>query len=810
MKRITSIVASQLIAIFFFASVALPVRPTEEVVPTIPLPETGIEFQITAEQEYALEELNFKNKNKFQVKWPETKRNNFYLINSMPDVELGEEKKVGKKFLKNISPVFKFKPQLEDLYLEKVVRVDPPNVEKIAKEKFGKTLGELLHTVLKGNRGDNILRFIKKYLGLSLGDIIRELHKGKTHLFFQQTHNSIPIYGAKVHVHIPDGKKPSYVNGTYYPNVEVSNEVSILEDEAIKIAKESLNINTEEKIVIEGEIIANLIILPVEGDFYYVYEVLFSTIEPFGDWEIIVNAQYGEIHGLRNLVLSLDTVTRTGSVYVHHPLISDVTSEPLPNLYDTGFLEGLYARVFNNDVDGAYEPSYEFDYNPLDTHFDEVNVYYHVDKVHSYFKNRTGLTTMDWDINAVVHVGDCWDGASYSPFFNGLFFGDGSRRAGCIPGPRPLNDLAQEEAIIYHEYTHAMNSSIIGMPAMSMAMNEGIADYYASSFTNDPVIGEYVAQNRPLSPTGGLPRSVNNTNSFSETFLDECHGDGMIYSGALWDYRYELDKDRIPVQLADSIILNGIFNITPSLPGAGRCRGVSIPDLRNMFRDGLNGLVVASNNSQYPWHTNMLLNSFAYHGIFQDDLVAIVSSLNTKVSRDVLFPLTFYIWTGDAETNFNTHYYVQLTTNSSLFLESNAGQRNSANFYESSIRAETDDGYVHYVIERLVFNNFTDANPKSFPIFYRVVTFTDGPPPTPDLTLRVSTPESEYESAPFMTVGPAEDTGQYPGCKCSHTYPSYSYTITELLSAALSSALLFIIPALFIFCLKFSLRRDLF
>ena len=74
MKRISSILASQFIAMFLFASAALPFRPTEEVVPTIPLPEKSIEFQITAEQENALEELNLKNNNKFQVKWPETKK----------------------------------------------------------------------------------------------------------------------------------------------------------------------------------------------------------------------------------------------------------------------------------------------------------------------------------------------------------------------------------------------------------------------------------------------------------------------------------------------------------------------------------------------------------------------------------------------------------------------------------------------------------------------------------------------------------------------------------------------------------------
>ncbi len=647
--------------------------------------------------------------------------------------------------------------------------------------------------LLKSNRGNNALRFINKYLDLNLGDIISELRKGTTHLTFQQTHDDVPIYGAKVLVHIPDGKKPSYINGTYYPDVEVSNEVSILEDEAIKIAKGSLNISIEGEVSIEGEIIANLIILPVQGDFYYAYEILFSTIEPLGDWEIIVNAQDSEVHGLRNLVLFL--VNGIGLVYENHPLISDLSVVSLPNLEYPGYrLNGSFVEVRNWGRLEAYNENSAFGYPPDNTHFDEVMAYYHIDKVHSYFSDRTGLTAADWPVVAFVHYETCENNAGAGG--RNVYFGDGSRGCG---DPLGLNDLAKEESIIYHEYTHVVNNALIGTSAMSAAIDEGIADYYATSFTNDPVIGEYVAEGMDIRYDGDLPRTVDNTNSFSENVIPEdteCHSDGMIYSGALWDYRNAFVLSSVPEIVADSTILNGILNITPNLPGSGGCKSYSVANLKNMFIDGLNGLVVASKNDRWPVYTNRLLDAFARHGVFQENYVAIIKSVFYTVPKDfALNPLAFEIWTGDAETSFNDRYYVQLATDRSLFLEGNAGLRNNTNFYQSSLEVETDDGYATYAINKSVFQNFVNANPGNFPIFYRVTTYTAGIRPTNG---RISTPNIEYTIAPFITV-----TSPANGCACTEIGGNYSYSIKDWLS----SSLIFIIPALFILSLKFFVRR---
>lgn len=59
------------------------------------------------------------------------------------------------------------------------------------------------------------------------------------------------------------------------------------------------------------------------------------------------------------------------------------------------------------------------------THFDEVNAYYHVNKIHDYFKNL-GFSALDKPLPVVVHYGDSFDNAFFSPEEGKLYFGDGN------------------------------------------------------------------------------------------------------------------------------------------------------------------------------------------------------------------------------------------------------------------------------------------------------------------------------------------------------------------------------------------------
>ncbi len=124
-------------------------------------------------------------------------------------------------------------------------------------------------------------------------------------------------------------------------------------------------------------------------------------------------------------------------------------------------------------------------------------------------------------------------------------------------------DAAFDGDLLVHEYVHGLTLRLVGGPFntnslplwQSGALGEGWSDAYAASFTNDPVIGEYVS----TTPATGI-RSVAYDNSpytfgrFGTLYrrnvgplglildLPQIHRDGEIWATVLWDLRRAMGK----------------------------------------------------------------------------------------------------------------------------------------------------------------------------------------------------------------------------------------------------------------------------
>ena len=114
-------------------------------------------------------------------------------------------------------------------------------------------------------------------------------------------------------------------------------------------------------------------------------------------------------------------------------------------------------------------------------------------------------------------------------------------------------DTSWDSDVIFHEYTHAVVNALVGRNQLKTfrAINEGTADYFAASFFNDPVIGEWAA--RIFGMRGPAMRNVENPNRWPGNLVGQEHVDGNIWSGALWDLRKSLGADR-----ADRIALGSL------------------------------------------------------------------------------------------------------------------------------------------------------------------------------------------------------------------------------------------------------------
>jgi hypothetical protein len=126
-----------------------------------------------------------------------------------------------------------------------------------------------------------------------------------------------------------------------------------------------------------------------------------------------------------------------------------------------------------------------------------------------------------------------------------------------------LNDLALEGTVPYHEGMHAITSPIAGLEGTEgSALNEGQADMWAFTITDNPSLGDYVvnakgirdrARSRGQNPDSiAYIRSARSTLKYSDiaTYLNpdskayefEEHRDGEIYMSTMWDIREMMNR----------------------------------------------------------------------------------------------------------------------------------------------------------------------------------------------------------------------------------------------------------------------------
>lgn len=226
-------------------------------------------------------------------------------------------------------------------------------------------------------------------------------------------------------------------------------------------------------------------------------------------------------------------VTGEGDVYPTHPDISSVTTVDLYRLSGNGYLQGTYVAVENDEDSEAYSGSEEFSYSTSNTHFDEVNLYYHVDDFrHNFIEGLGSLGFTQITAHAHSNTGYGPNNAWFLPSNQEIYFGDGTG-AGFDP-------FSREDKVIYHEYGHAVmydiNSSLVtGASSEPGAISEGVPDYFAGAHTGRSLINEYAAYayRRDMDD----PLEIDSYAEYQSEAPVEAHDGGEFFSAILWDIR---------------------------------------------------------------------------------------------------------------------------------------------------------------------------------------------------------------------------------------------------------------------------------
>lgn len=429
---------------------------------------------------------------------------------------------------------------------------------------------------------------------------------------FQETYQGIPVLGCEYSVVVGDDKSVRLAHGKYFPAIWAPTKPNVSSEEAIDAALGSVNIERTNLC----DLSSTLVIMPTgPRSFQLAYRIWINQ------WEIIVNAQSGKVEGKIERIFK---TTGIGSIYPKDPVNSSLTNAAIPRLLGAGnTLDGTFVKATNAELGDAWSSAADFRYVPPSytqhdgTHFDDVNVYHHIDSMaYSYWAN-IGYP-VGFKVRASVHDPYPYghdNAAAVWPSLQ-LYFGHGATL---------FWDFAKKEDVIFHEYTHLISGQI-GLtpnylsPMETRALHEGYSDYHACSFTGDPRAGEWLVR---CSSTGDLrtlatyPSEWNYSNrsylqyaycSSKQGYLNppgEPHTWGMIWGGALWDLRKALGAS-----ITNFLAYQGLVNVHGS---------------NTTFLNARDGIIAADGQHYGNAHVNTIKHLFSLRGIGPDYYHATVS-----------------------------------------------------------------------------------------------------------------------------------------------------------------------------------------
>jgi len=438
------------------------------------------------------------------------------------------------------------------------------------------------------------------------------IHRGIRHVTFNQMAGSVPVYEAQYKVHLRPGGRVDMANGTYYPDMDISTRPSVSKSQAATTARSDLGIATGQDLQTTSE----LVVYPSKEQFHLAWKLILFSEDPSADWFYMVDAHSGtilekqnrlaftgagegiptvEMHTKSNHTVS---VTGDGDVYPAHPGLSSVSNRNFYRLDGNGKLQGTYANIVNDETSEAFSSSHSFQFAPDNTHFDEANLYYHIDRFRHNFigileNGSLGFSKItahahtplqDFD-NDGFHEPNAW----FCPNNGELFFNDEYSTAGS-------KDFAKEDKVIYHEYTHAVvhdiEDEILFENNEEGAVSEGIPDYFAGSFTGRTKILDYAIPFRERDMAN--PEIASYSEYLSEDNVPG-HTGGEFLSAILWDLR----SSALGSSLTDQLVFDAIFRLTDS------------PDFLEL-RDAM----IASDNAAFNGdHAELIQNTFAYREV---------------------------------------------------------------------------------------------------------------------------------------------------------------------------------------------------
>lgn len=432
---------------------------------------------------------------------------------------------------------------------------------------------------------------------------------------FFQTISDIPVFRGDITITVNRENQVTFArnNARYFEHIS-SQTPSISQDIAFQIARDF--IQPGNSIFWQKE--PTLYYLVQNKTAYLVWLVEFESREPLGSWQVFVDAVSGEVRALENRIVFSDghgmiwDPDPLSSAYAKYgdPGFSDFNDNDTDELNEERFvgellditfaggvyrLEGPFVKVEDWDpptvpVVTSVDPD-SFNYTRSQSGFEDVLVYYFIDKTQRYIQSLGFNNVNNEDQVCDPHGADGADNSYYYPGSDAIAWGEGGV------------DDAEDADVILHEYGHAIQHDQVPSwgGGQEGAMGEGFGDYWAGSHSltasahHSNWVFNWDGHN------GFWPgRILDAPYHYPENANGQIHDSGQLWSAGLWDIHTDPAMSRVVI---DALVLQHHFMIGSSASMADAAAAIIQADL-----DIFNGE-----------HYNLIVEKFGNRGFIDPD-----------------------------------------------------------------------------------------------------------------------------------------------------------------------------------------------
>lgn len=346
-------------------------------------------------------------------------------------------------------------------------------------------------------------------LGLSADDVddFATYHLREDSVFsvvrLRQSRQGLPVYGSDLAISVTPAGKILFVANSSVRNLGAVDAAKAdrTANQALTTARSYLGVATQD------EHSTKMVYVTADGTTRIVWRVEATPVAKLGSWELLVDAETGEVLRAKDVANYVDGTT---TVHMPDPLSSarqtynnatgygdnnnadspQLTAElRTANLRDITLTAGVYSLVgpnaecqeYSAPADGACptqaSPAFTFTRGSL--FYDALSIYYHIDTYMRYVNTTLGVPARP----SVYTSGVRYDPHSLSGDDNADYVGGSSQRLRFGQGGV---DDSQDPDVIIHELGHGIHDWITGNQLSQVqGLSEGFGDYVGSAYSRD-------------------------------------------------------------------------------------------------------------------------------------------------------------------------------------------------------------------------------------------------------------------------------------------------------------------------------------